>query len=179
MQRLIDLTKLAVVFVMLGACPAVQAVEVQSLSGKVVRVVDGDTVVLEAEGERYRVRLGAIDAPERDQPWGESSTRSMRRILAGKEARVDYYKRDRWGRLIGYIWVTPPDCPTCGSTLDAGLYQLTVGMAWHFKRYAHEQAPEQRGQYKFAETEARAKKAGLWSDPEPIPPWEWRRMQSK
>jgi endonuclease YncB( thermonuclease family) len=55
------------------------------------------------------------------------------------------------------------------------MYQLTVGMAWHFKRYAQEQSPERRGQYEFAEEDARARKVGLWSDPDPVPPWEWRR----
>ena len=65
--------------------------------------------------------------------------------------------------------------PTCGYTLDAGLYQLTVEMAWHFTRYVKEQTPEQRGQYQFAEVEARAKRVGLWSDPSPVPPWEWRK----
>jgi endonuclease YncB( thermonuclease family) len=103
----------------------------------------------------------------------------MRRTLAGKDTRVDFYKRDRWARLIGYVWVTSPDCQNCGYILDAGLYQLTVGMAWHFKRDAEEQAPEQRGQYEFAETDARVRKTGLWSDPEPIPPWDWRMMPRK
>ena len=80
------------------------------LPGRVVRVVDGDTVVLDAGSDRYRIRLAGIDAPERDQPWGESSTRSLRRILAGQQVTVDAYKKDRRGRLIGYIRVAPPDC---------------------------------------------------------------------
>jgi len=170
------LSKHTLVLVLLAVAPRLQAVEVQRITGKVVRIVDGDTLVIEAEGTRHRVTLAAIDAPEKDQPWGESSTRSLRHILAGQQVRVDYFKKDRWRRLIGYIRVTPPDCPTCGYTLDAGLYQLTVGMAWHFTRYAHEQDPQQRGQYEFAEFEARAKKVGLWSDPSPVAPWEWRKQ---
>ncbi len=63
------------------------------------------------------------------------------------------------------------DCP---KTLDAGLAQLTVGLAWHYRQYAHEQDPQQRGQYEFAEIEARAKRAGLWRDPRAVPPWDWR-----
>jgi len=55
------------------------------------------------------------------------------------------------------------DCP---KTLDAGMAQLTVGLAWHYKKYANEQDPQQRGQYAFAEEEARAKRAGLWKRPE-------------
>lgn len=62
-------------------------------------------------------------------------------------------------------------------TLDAGMYQLTVGMAWWYRHYAKEQTLEQRGQYEFAESEAKAKKAGLWQVPEPVAPWEWRRQK--
>ena len=49
-----------------------------------------------------------------------------------------------------------------------------LGLAWHFKRYAHEQSEEDRERYLFAEEEAQAKGIGLWSDPDPVPPWEWR-----
>lgn len=71
-------------------------------------------------------------------------------------------------------------CPTtnCRKTLDVGMAQLTQGMAWHFKRYAHEQAEEERERYSFAEEEARAKGVGLWSDPKPVPPWEWRKRKN-
>jgi endonuclease YncB( thermonuclease family) len=54
------------------------------------------------------------------------------------------------------------------------MYHLTVGMAWYFTRYAEERSTERRGQYEFGELEARAKKVGLWSDPEPVSPWERR-----
>ena len=54
------------------------------------------------------------------------------------------------------------------------LAQLTVGLAWHYKEYEKEQSPEDRQRYAFAEQEARARKAGLWSEPDPTPPWDWR-----
>ena len=58
--------------------------------------------------------------------------------------------------------------------LDANMAQLTVVLAWHFRTYTYEHDPQQRGQYAFAEEEARAKRAGLWKDANPVPPWEWR-----
>ena len=64
------------------------------------------------------------------------------------------------------------DCP---KTLDAGMALLTVGLAWHYKKYEMEQPAEERGQYSFAETEARAKRVGLWQYATPVPPWEWRK----
>jgi len=71
----------------------------------------------------------------------------------------------------------PPDCPTCGKTLDVGLAQITSGMAWWYRKYANEQSPEDQGRYEFAEQEAKAKRAGLWQDKNPQPPWEYRAVK--
>ena len=76
-----------------------------------------------------------------------------------------------------------PDTPcteeNCPLNLDLNLAQVTGGLAWHYKKYAHEQSEEDRERYSFAEEEARAKKAGLWADPHAIAPWEWRKMKRK
>jgi endonuclease YncB( thermonuclease family) len=75
------------------------------------------------------------------------------------------------------VMVASSDCRTdhCPKTLDAGLTQLTVGLAWWYRKYANEQSPQDAGRYEFAEQEARAKRAGLWADGQPIPPWDWRK----
>lgn len=54
---------------------------------------------------------------------------------------------------------------------------LTIGLAWHYKKYEKEQPEEERGQYSFAEFEARGKRVGLWVDAESVPPWEWRHRE--
>jgi endonuclease YncB( thermonuclease family) len=148
----------------------------------VVKVADGDTVTVLLGRKQHRVRLQGIDAPERGQPYGKASGRSPAGGVAGKEVRVEYDKRDRYGRIVGVVWVVPPGSrcerePGCPKTLDAGLYQLTVGKAWWYRQYAGEQSAEDRRQYEFAESEARAKRAGLWQEPDPVPPWDWRRRQ--
>ena len=99
--------------------------------------------------------------------------------MAGKQVRVDYDKRDRYGRIVGVVWLPDTRCDTGPRpmTLDVGMHQLTVGMAWWYRYYAKEQTLEQRGQYEFAEFEAKAKRVGLWQEPEPVSPWEWRRLQ--
>jgi len=156
--------------------PALAAAD--TLSGKVSKVVDGDTVyVLDANQERHKVRLGGIDAPERGQPFGKRSKERMAELVAGQDVTVSWHKADRWGRLIGTVWVASPDCRAepCPKTLNAGLALITSGLAWHYKRYAHEQPEEDRERYAFAEEEASARRAGLWSDPDPVPLWEWRR----
>jgi len=151
-----------------------------TLEGRVVRIIDGETLVLlDANNTQHRVRLSGIDTPERGQPFGNRAKQNLSRLAGTQKARLDWYKKDRWKRLIGTVWVRSPDAQCqdgdCAKTLDIGLAQLTQGLAWHYKRYAHEQLEEERERYSFAEYEARAKGAGLWVDPDPITPWEWRR----
>ncbi len=99
--------------------PAVAAAE--TLAGKVVRVVDGDTVyVLDEAKTEHKIRLSGIDAPERGQPFGQRSKEHLSELLAGKGVRVEWCKHDRYGRLVGTVWVAPPECSTCPLTLDAG-----------------------------------------------------------
>jgi endonuclease YncB( thermonuclease family) len=58
---------------------------------------------------------------------------------------------------------------------DVGLAQLDAGLAWWFRKYAHEQHPQDRIDYEAAEDRAAADRVGLWQDKDPVPPWEWRR----
>jgi len=142
------------------------AADLQTLSGQVVRIVDGDTIVLEADGARHRVRLAGIDAPERNQPWGDAATRELRRQVAGQQLVVEWSKRDRWKRLIGIIRLDGE---------DVNLHLVERGLAWHYKRYADEQSPDDRSAYSAAQEAAKRAKRGLWSDPAPVPPWDWRK----
>lgn len=109
------------------------------------------------------------------QPCGFRAKDSLSQLVFERTVRVEGDKTDRYGRIIAKVWVAPQSCPGCGMTLDAGLAQVTLGRAWWLRRYANEQSPEDRGRYEFAEQEAKAKKAGLWRDPNPVPPWEWRK----
>lgn len=148
------------------------------IKGRVVAVTDGDTIkVLDANNVEHKVRLTGIDAPERGQPFGTVSRDNLASMVAGKEVLVESTKKDRYGRTLGKIWVQPSDCPTCGKTLDANLAQVTAGTAWWYRYYAKEQSPEDRGRYESAEDEAKSKKWGLWADPNPINPYEWRKGQ--
>jgi endonuclease YncB( thermonuclease family) len=145
------------------------------IEGKVVKVADGDTItVLDSNKEQHRVRLAGIDAPEKGQPYGNASRKNLRKLVAGKEVKVEFKKYDRYGRIVGKVWVTPPDCPKGGKTLHAGLAQVTSGMGWWYRKYANEQSVEDRRRYEFAEQEAKAKRVGLWQENNPMPPWEFR-----
>ena len=94
-----------------------------------------------------------------------------------KDARLECHKTDRYGRQVCKVWVQPGDCPSCGLTLDVGHAQVIAGMAWWYREYAKEQTAEDQGRYESAENEARLRRWGLWSDPQPVPPWDWRRRE--
>ena len=83
---------------------------------------------------------------------------------------MEYSKRDRYQRILGKVLL---------SDQDVNFEQIRAGLAWHYKKYQKEQAPADRELYSKAEIEAREAKRGLWHDPEPIPPWEYRRSRRK
>jgi len=85
---------------------------------------------------------------------------------------------DRYGRSVCKVMVAPSSCTRepCARTMDAGLAMLTLGLAWWEPQYAREQTPQERGQYEFAEYEAKGKHAGLWTDGDPVAPWIWRQQ---
>jgi len=148
------------------------------ITGKVVAVTDGDTIkVLDANRVQHKIRLTGIDAPEKAQPFGNASRKNLASMVAGRDVRVETVKNDRYGRVLGKVWVQPPDCPGCAKTLNANLAQILSGMAWWYQDYAKDQSPEDRQRYESAVIEARSRKLGLWSEPGPIPPWTWRRGQ--
>ncbi len=77
-----------------------------SLTGKVVKITDGDTLyVLEANYKEHKIRLAGIDAPERKHVYGLASRKHLASIVAGKQVTVEYQKRDRYGRIVGKVWV--------------------------------------------------------------------------
>lgn len=142
----------------------------ETLSGRVVGVADGDTItVLDASDEQHKIRLAGIDAPEKSQAYGQVAKQSLSELVYGQQADIETSKRDRYGRKIGKVRV--------GGT-DANLEQIRRGLAWHYKDYELEQPPLDRATYAEAEIEARSASRGLWGDPAPVAPWEWRHNKA-
>lgn len=150
-------------------------------NGDVRAVVDGDTLHVRDRSGRIRlVRLAFVDAPEHDQPWGREARDHLTRLALGAPVTVTWRERDRYDRYVGVAWVSAPDqpCvgrPDCPRNLDLGHAQLAVGLAWWYRAYAARQDPQAQGQYAYAEAEAHRRRIGLWRDPAPVPPWDWRR----
>jgi len=149
-----------------------------TLIGRVIWVTDGDTMAV--QDEKYYlhwVRVASIELPEKKVPFGERAKDNLSHLVLEKNVAVDWHQHDRDQRIVGKVLVADPNCSTatCPKTLDAGMEQITVGLARWFSQDAYEQSAEDRGRYEFAEQEALAKRAGLWSDPNPTAPWDWRK----
>ena len=136
------------------------------LSGKVVGVIDGDTldVLVPASGDAapkpLRVRLAKIDAPERAQPFGSRARQELSTLVYGQAVDVELVGIDRRGRSVGNVR---------RNGMDINHEMVARGMAWAFRRYLS-------GDLRLLEIEADARQAGrgLWADPRPVAPWEWR-----
>jgi endonuclease YncB( thermonuclease family) len=149
-----------------GVQAAPCAAQALQLAGHVIAVADGDTItLLDSDKRQHRIRLDGIDAPEKAQAFGDRSRQSLRALAHDHAAVAHCPKTDKYGRRV---------CRVLIDGQDVGLEQVRRGMAWHFKRYASEQTPEDRHAYAEAETEARAERRGLWRDVEPQPPWAFR-----
>lgn len=135
------------------------------LRGKVVKASDGDTVtVLDADNVQHKVRLNAIDAPEKGQAFGSKSRDALADKIAGQQVVVTWSKRDRYGRILGTV---------CIDDRDINAEMLSDGWAWHYREYSKSKTLQS------LEDSARDAKRGLWADAEPVPPWEWRRTRRK
>lgn len=145
--------------------------QASELRGRVVAIADGDTVTVLDDGQaQHKIRLAGIDAPERGQPFGDASKKSLSALAFNQAVTVVWQKRDRYGRLVGVVRVQP-------SGTDVNLAQVAAGMAWHYSAYAGEQTASDRDLYGSAEVRARETRRGLWRDPKAVPPWEFRRAQ--
>ncbi|HCB8032161.1 TPA: thermonuclease family protein [Escherichia coli] len=156
------LNALSFVFSLLPA--TLCAAEIQ---GKVIRVLDGDTIevkTLPAKIVVYevpiRVRLINIDAPEKKQAFGRWSTTQLKTLVAGKQVRVSYSQKDRYGRIIGRVFTT--------NGTEASRFMVQSGAAWVYARYNTDKS------LPALQRDAQEQKRGLWADSNPVPPWEWR-----
>lgn len=133
-------------------------------TGLVARVVDGDTIAVMRGKEPVKVRLEGIDAPETGQPFGTKAKQALSEKIASQTVTIKVTGKDRYGRTLGTVWL---------GRRDINLEMVAEGWAWHFKRYSKDKALAD------AETQARAKKSGLWADAHPIAPWDWRRTEKE
>ncbi len=134
--------------------------------GKVVGVSDGDTITVldEMDKGNFKIRLDKIDAPEKKQAFGNKAKQFLSSLIFGKQVTVRFKEIDRYGRIVGVVYCD-------GVEID--LVMVQNGYAWHYSYY------DPNPEYIQAEKQARADKKGLWADPNPINPYQFRKSQKK
>ncbi|EBY7051895.1 thermonuclease family protein [Escherichia coli] len=143
-----------------GALAGILSTLNQEIQGKVIRVLDGDTIEVLQDKKPVRIRLANIDAPEKKQAFGRWSANQLKALLAAQPVTVTYTQTDRYGRIIGRVFTT--------NGTDASRFMVQSGAAWVYERYNEDES------LPALQREAQEQKRGLWADANPVPPWEWR-----
>jgi endonuclease YncB( thermonuclease family) len=152
-ERTASLALLLVGILLVGVEPT--AVGSQRLTGRVLRVSDGDTFTMVNGTWVLDVRLFGVDCPEMDQPYGPEAKRFTAERIADRTVDVTPVTTDQYGRIVGRVRVN-------GEDLSLALLQR--GLAWHLVEYSADET------FASAERHARAWRVGLWSQPNPVPP---------
>lgn len=137
-------------------------VSAAELTGSVVSVLDGDTIEVLHNNKADRIRLSGIDCPEKGQAFGQRAKQAASELVYGKEVTLQTHGHDKYQRTLADVIL--PD----GTNLNQEL--VKQGWCWWYRKYAPGNTV-----LEGLEREAREARKGLWVDPQPVPPWEWRK----
>jgi len=134
------------------------------LTNRVVSILDGDTIEVLHNHQPERIRLYGIDCPEKRQAYGQKAKQATSALVFGKEVMLQAHGHDKYERTIADVFL--PD----GTNVNHEL--VKNGWCWWYRKYAPDNTELSR-----LEQDARDAKKGLWADPEPVPPWAWRKSR--
>ncbi len=135
--------------------------DAKTIQGKVIKVTDGDSIVIQDDKEQsIEVQLEGIDAPEFQQPFGKEAKELLSEKLLKKDVSIQWEKEDNYKRKLGWIF---------HEDRNINLWMIEKGAAWHYAQYNKEES------FSNAQQAAKKAKLGLWEDPMPQAPWDYRR----
>ena len=135
-------------------------------TGPVVSILDGDTIEVLHNTRPERVRLSGIDCPEKGQAFGTRAKQALSAFVFGKDVSLDTHGQDKYRRTLADVFLRE------GTNVNHAL--VKDGWCWWYRKYA----PNDQ-ELKRLESEARRDKRGLFADPSPVPPWEWRNRRGR
>jgi micrococcal nuclease len=138
-----------------------------AFQGKVIRISDGDTITVLHDGEKEKIRLYGIDTPEMKQSFGKEAKAFTESMVTGKTVNVESVTTDRYGCTIGIVYVDE-------NSLSEEI--VKSGYAWVYDRYCKKDMCDK---WRLLEKAARQSKTGLWSQNNPVAPWEYRKKGNK
>jgi micrococcal nuclease len=134
------------------------------ITGNVVSVIDGNTVEFQtSDNETFRFVLTGIDAPELNQEFGEEAKRLLEKLVEGEAATILIEGKDRLGNRVGSL--------IYGKNKDPRQELLEKGLAWTAEK-------NPKPEFETVKEAAKSREKGLWGQPNPTPPWIFRRQQS-
>jgi micrococcal nuclease len=152
---------LAFLFPILLFTPSVEAAF--PFTGKVVAVLDGDTIEVLHDAKAERIRLNGVDCPEKKQAFGQKAKQFTSSLVFGKTVVVVPIEKDRYKRTVGDVFLP--------NGVNVSYELVKAGLAWWHRKDSDDVL------IAILELEAQLERKGLWVDPEPIPPWEWRKRK--
>lgn len=168
-SQLISVLGMILVMAFIGAwvfSAHLKAADKQTISAKVIGVKDGDTItVLDEANKQLKIQLAGIDAPERNQNFGMRARKNLADKIFGKNIQIILRGTDRTNGIVGVVTLDDKDI---NETM------VNDGYAWAFKKPSDEQPDDEIERYEAAQAYAKDNHLGLWQDPTPIPPWEFR-----
>ncbi len=142
---------------LLAACPTLSWAD---FSARVVTVHEGDRLTIRHDGRSQTIYLKGIDCPELKQPYGKQAKRAIAAYVGNRDVVVQGLTRDKQGRLFADVLLH--------DGRNVGYELLREGLAWWQKSASSDAGLE------VIEELARAERKGLWSEPNPVPPWKWK-----
>lgn len=168
---------LPILFMLLLPSPGFSKEAIRTLDGIVTKVSDGDTIQVQSDGTKLKIRLYGIDAPETEksnkrtgqitkpgQPYGLEAENALRGEIGGQRVRIDVMDIDRYKRLVSIVYL---------GNRNINKEMVADGWAWAYRQYLDR---AYASEYINLEERARLRRLGLWKNYNPQPPWEFRRM---
>lgn len=135
-----------------------------SFTGQVMSVLDGDTIEVVHNKNAQRIRLYGIDCPEKRQAFGTRAKQATSSLIFSKAVTVQVHGHDKYKRTLGDVFLSD------GTHVNHEL--VAEGWCWWYRKYAPEDVT-----LAALEAAARVARKGLWVDPDPVPPWEYRKAR--
>lgn len=134
----------------------------ETIFGRVVKISDGDTIIVLSNSIEYKIRMSGIDSPEKKQFYGQESNNFLAGLIYRRQVTVEMEGRDKYKRYLGKVYLKEK---------DINLEMIKSGFAWHYKKYSTNSG------YSDSEKLAQENKLGLWNYENPIAPWNYRKKK--
>jgi micrococcal nuclease len=139
---------------------------------RVLKIYDGDTVLVVKGWTRLMIRLDSIDCPEGGQDWGDTAKYGLIKLIGGRTVHLEQHGVDDFGRTLATLYVRHANGRGWQNVNER---MVTLGHAWVMRQYYDHLPPDRQDELNKLEGWAKSKNVGLWGTPDPMPPWQWRK----